>query len=417
MFYFIFSSSIARSILMLGMDAAVFLLLSLAHEYKWDAIKTNASQDVPDNKAPEGHEDEDVLSEQRRVEAGMADMDSVVLDGLRKVYKPKTVAVRNLTLGIPENECFGLLGPNGSGKTTTINSITAEIPITRGKVTVDGAALGGRRSRFFARACISRCPQSGGLVESMTVRDHLELMASLRADVTRAQVRRLVDDVVASIGLARDVDKATKACSGGTLRKLCVAIAMLPGASVTILDEPSTGMDVVSRRALWGFIQKGRLSPGKTFILTTHSMEEAENVCTTIGIVSHGSLQCVGSPQRLKDKYSEGYIITLGVCPRTSVPDLERILLSHSAVGGNENGGKENGGKFKAGPSEEPKLCLGYASETVRTYEIKKIPSLARLFADLEAATHNYGLCSYTVSQTSLETVFLHVVKEHELTN
>lgn len=390
--------------MVLGMDAVVFLLISLSWEYKWDTIKTNTSQDVsPSKSSTEGNEDEDVLSEKRRVEAGMADMDNVVLDGLRKVYKPRTVAVRNLTLGIPENECFGLLGPNGSGKTTTINAMTAEIPITRGKVTVNGAPLCGRRSHFFARACISRCPQDGGLVSTMTVRDHLELMASLRADLTRIQVRTLVDDVVSAIGLTRDVDKETKACSGGTLRKLCVAIAMLPGAAVTILDEPSTGMDVVSRRALWEFIQKGRLSPGKTFVLTTHSMEEAENVCTTIGIVSHGSLQCVGSPQRLKDKYSEGYIITLGVGSRTSIADVERIILNNTAC--------------EPGSDGEPKLRVGYASEACRMYEIKKIPSLARLFADLEAATHNYGLCSYTVSQTSLETVFLHVVKEHESSN
>lgn len=393
---------------MLGLDAAVYLLISLAWEYKFDAIKTNVSQDVLGGESStENNEDEDVLSEQRRVEAGMADMDNVVLEGLRKVYKPSTVAVRNLTLGIPENECFGLLGPNGSGKTTTINAMTAEIPITRGKVTVNGAPLCGRRSHFFARACISRCPQDGGLVDTMTVRDHLELMASLRADLTRSQVKALVKDVVSAIGLTKDVDKETKACSGGTLRKLCVAIAMLPGAAVTILDEPSTGMDVVSRRALWDFIQKGRLSPGKTFVLTTHSMEEAENVCTTIGIVSHGSLQCIGSPQRLKDKYSEGYIITLGVGPHTSVKDLERILLSNSGQG-NPN--------FSSS-SEDSKLRVGYANDICRMYEIKNVSSLSRLFADLEAATHNYGLRSYTVSQTSLETVFLHVVKEHEFNN
>ena len=382
--------------MMLGLDAMMYLIISISWEYKWDAITTNASQDVSPTKHSEDHEDEDVVSEQRRVETGLADMDNVVIDGLRKAYKPRTVAVQNLTLGIPENECFGLLGPNGSGKTTTINAITAEIPITRGKVTVNGAELCGRRSHFFAQACVSRCPQGEGLVESMTGRDHLELMARLRADMPRSQVKKLVKGVITAIGLEKDADKEVRAYSGGTARKLCVAVAMLPGAAVTVLDEPSTGMDVVSRRALWDFVQKGRRTAGKSFILTTHSMEEAESVCTTIGIISHGALQCIGSPQRLKDRHSEGYIVTLGTGPDTDVGALERIVLGHSG---------------------EPKLRVGYASATCRMYDVKKVTSLARLFADLEAATHTHRLRSYTVSQASLETVFLHVIKDHETDN
>ena len=201
-----------------------------------------------------------------------------------------------------------------------------------------------------------------------------------------------IEEAIKNIGLEKFTHREAGTLSGGTRRKLSVAIAMLAGANVILLDEPSTGMDPVTRRYLWAAIQKERSKDGRSVLITTHSMEEAEAVCTNIGIVIRGSLRCYGTIQHLKATFGDGYraIIELEAEGDQSACDalIKRIC-------------KKNGGAGE----------LMDVAGAKRTYNIGKVASLGKFFRALEDAKEKYNLQSYTITQSSLEDVFMLMVK------
>ncbi|TMW64067.1 hypothetical protein Poli38472_014184 [Pythium oligandrum] len=291
---YLFLSAIGYSALAVGIDYAL----------TFPRVKnlTNNGQSVEEELY---EEDEDVIKEAQRVQSGPVD-DVVVLKNLRKVYKGGKVAVRNLNFGLKKGECFGFLGINGAGKTTTMKMLTGDVIPSSGTATLSGFDI--LTQQIEVRRQIGYCPQFDALFELLTVREHLELFARIKG-VSRAALDEVVSEKIQQLNLASFENKLAGSLSGGNKRKLSVAIAMIGNPQIIFLDEPSTGMDPVSRRFMWDVIA-GISTRGKssTVVLTTHSMEESEALCSRVSIMVGGRLRCLGSVQHLKSRFGDGLV-------------------------------------------------------------------------------------------------------------
>ena len=226
------------------------------------------------------------------------------IEGLRKTFwfccKKSVRAVDNLYLALEPNEKFGLLGFNGSGKTTTFKSITNEILYDYGKITLFGHD--NKKEFEKIRNRIGYCPQQNPLFEFMKVREILEFYSDLKTCNVPYQT------ICEKFGLAKYLETYCINLSGGNKRKLTFAIAIMNNPTLLLLDEPSTGVDPDSRRLMWKNINELSNSGHKyNMILTTHSMEEAEILCDRVSWLKKGNFVCIGNPERLKIKYSLGY--------------------------------------------------------------------------------------------------------------
>lgn len=211
------------------------------------------------------------------------------------------IAVHSLTFAVQEGECFGFLGTNGAGKTTTLSMLTGEECPTDGAAFVFGTEV--RSNPKSARQHIGYCPQFDALFEFLTAREHLQLYAKIKS-VPENIINNVVNEKLEEFDLWNHAEKPSYTLSGGNKRKLSVAIAMIGDPPIVILDEPSTGMDPIAKRFMWDVISSLSTRRGKTaVILTTHSMNEAQALCTRIGIMVDGKLRCIGSPQHLKSRY------------------------------------------------------------------------------------------------------------------
>ncbi|KAL2535052.1 ABC transporter A family member 1 [Abeliophyllum distichum] len=273
------------------------------------------------------HEDRDVQAERNRVLSGSGGNALIYLHNLRKVYpggkqNGSKVAVRSLTFAVQEGECFGFLGTNGAGKTTTLSMLSGEERPSDGTAFIFGKDI--RLNPKAARRHIGYCPQFDALLEVLTVREHLDLYARIKG-VPEYELEFVVMEKLVEFDLMKHANKPAYALSGGNKRKLSVAIAMIGDPPIVILDEPSTGMDPIAKRFMWEVISRLSTRRGKTaVILTTHSMNEAQALCTRIGIMVGGKLRCIGSPQHLKNRF--GNHLELEVKP-TEVSSLDLEML------------------------------------------------------------------------------------------
>ncbi|KAL4424942.1 hypothetical protein ABPG77_009671 [Micractinium sp. CCAP 211/92] len=244
---------------------------------------------------------------------------AVEMFGLRKVYKRGSlfrrkpfVAVRGNWLGVHQGECFALLGPNGAGKSTTMNCLTGVLPFDGGDALVCGESIASASSMDRVRPLMGYCPQFDVLFEQLTGREHLLLFGAIKglpAGAARDEAARLLDEVrLAEAGGVR-----AGAYSGGMKRRLSVAIALLGDPQVIYLDEPTTGLDPISRQArhLWDLVDRAKRD--RAVVLTTHSMEEADILGDRIGIMARGRLRCLGNSLRLKSRFGSGYRVSIRV--------------------------------------------------------------------------------------------------------
>lgn len=275
--------------------------------------------------------------------------DAIVITHLRKVYgtgarKPYTcerrnakVAVRDLSFGVPLSQCFGFLGINGAGKTTTLKMLTGDVTPTSGTAKLGGYDI--RDDLKKVQMQIGYCPQFDALFDLLTTREHLELYARIKC-IPERNIRTVVDRMLSAMDLLDFETKLAGSLSGGNKRKLSVGIAMIGSPRLVLLDEPSTGMDPVSRRFMWDVISRlssgGEDNPGCAVVLTTHSMEEAEALCSRLGIMVGGRLRCIGSPQHLKARFGSGFLIDLKLRHAEPEDDDVKVLLRavDHAVGG-----------------------------------------------------------------------------------
>ena len=208
--------------------------------------------------------------------------------------------MNNLYLGLEPNEKFGLLGFNGSGKTTTFRAIINEILTDRGSINLFG--YDNKRQFKYIRTMIGYCPQINPLFDFMKVKEIIKYYSELKTS------KESVESILYKFGLSKYANTYTINLSGGNKRKLTFAIAMMNKPTMLLLDEPSTGVDPDSRRVMWRNINELSNSGHKyNMILTTHSMEEAEILCDTVSWLKAGNFVCVGNPEELKVEFSKGY--------------------------------------------------------------------------------------------------------------
>ena len=207
-----------------------------------------------------------------------------------------TVAVDALTLSIAHGEVFGLLGPNGAGKTTAIKMLITLLRPSAGSATVAGFDV--VRQASDVRRVIGYVPQMISVDGELTGRENLDIFAGLY-DVPRHERRGRVHEALMLLDLEEPADRLVRTYSGGMLRRLEIARAVLHRPQVLFLDEPTLGLDPLARDVVWGHIGELKREFGTTILLTTHYMDEAQELCGRVGIMHRGSLAVCGSPDEL----------------------------------------------------------------------------------------------------------------------
>uniref|UniRef100_A0A8C5UF57 ATP binding cassette subfamily A member 3 n=1 Tax=Malurus cyaneus samueli TaxID=2593467 RepID=A0A8C5UF57_9PASS len=357
------------------------LVCGICRRRKWVALLNRVSV-LP--------EDRDVADERKKVLESPPELLSslsspLVIKELTKVYdsRESLLAVDRISLAVSKGECFGLLGFNGAGKTTTFKMLTGDESITSGDAFVDGHSILANIKKVQQR--IGYCPQFDALLEHMTGRETLSMYARLRG-IPERYIGSCVENMLRGLLLEPHADKLVRTYSGGNKRKLSAGIALIGGPPVIFLDEPSTGMDPVARRLLWDAVTRTR-ECGKSIIFTSHSMEECEALCTRLAIMVNGQFKCLGSPQHLKSKFGSGY-----------------TLLAKTR---SEEEGELQA--FKAFVEKTfPGSVLKHEHQGMVHYHLtNKNLSWAQVFGALEKAKEKYRLEDYSVSQISLEQVFM----------
>ena len=230
-----------------------------------------------------------------------ADALAIRLRGVVKRYGEIT-AVAGLDLDVPTGTCVGLLGPNGAGKSTTMRILTAQTIADEGEVTVLGHALPGDSKP--ARAAMGVVPQLDNLDTTLTVEQNLVVFSHLYR-VPRAERREAIERVLAIANLGDRRGAKVDELSGGMRRRLLIGRALIHRPPLVLLDEPTVGLDPQVRQELWALIDRLR-SEGTSILMSTHYIEEAERLCDTVTIVSHGSAVAVGSPADLVAEHTGG---------------------------------------------------------------------------------------------------------------
>jgi ABC-2 type transport system ATP-binding protein len=226
----------------------------------------------------------------------MIQHNAIEIDDLVKRFGDVT-AVDSLSLEIREGEIFGLLGPNGAGKSTTINILSGFIEPTTGSAIVGGYDITKRPGKV--RELIGVCPQHSAYYKYLTGRENIKLFGDLHG-MKKELINERSAQLIEKIGLEETADRKSDGYSGGMVRRINLAMALINDPEIAFLDEPTVAMDPQSRRATWDFIEEFR-SSGKTVILTTHYIEEAEELADRVGIIDHGKLIALDTPRALID--------------------------------------------------------------------------------------------------------------------
>jgi ABC-2 type transport system ATP-binding protein len=219
---------------------------------------------------------------------------SIVIEHLCKKYQDVT-ALDDLTLQVGKGELFGLLGPNGAGKTTTINVLCGLVKPTTGTGAVCGYDVVKKSAKI--KDLIGVCIQETAIYPYLTGAENVELFGNLHA-MDKAELNMRREMLLTKMGLAEDAKRRAGKYSGGMKRRLSLILALINDPQIAFLDEPTVAMDPQSRHSVWDFLKELRRKE-KTIILTTHYMEEAEELCDRVGIIDHGKLIALGTPKEL----------------------------------------------------------------------------------------------------------------------
>ncbi|XP_024004349.1 ABC transporter A family member 11 isoform X3 [Eutrema salsugineum] len=366
-----------------------------------------------EHKTPE---DQDVLEEETLVKQqaldGIVDPNiAVQIHGLSKTYPGTTKlgcckciktspfhAVKGLWMNIAKDQLFCLLGPNGAGKTTTISCLTGINPVTGGDAIIYGNSIRSSVGISNIRKMIGVCPQFDILWDALSSEEHLHLFASIKG-LPPSSIKS-VQTLLADVKLTGAAKVRAGSYSGGMKRRLSVAIALIGDPKLVFLDEPTTGMDPITRRHVWDIIQDSK--KGRAIILTTHSMEEADILSDRIGIMAKGRLRCMGTSIRLKSRFGTGFVATVSFTERkkdNNIADgpwhepLKKFFKEHLNVE----------------PTEENKAYMTF----VIPHDKEKL--LTVFFEELQNRESEFGISDIQLGLATLEEVFLNIARRAEL--
>lgn len=243
-------------------------------------------------------------------------------------------AVKGVTFQVADGEIFGLLGPNGAGKSTLIRMMTTLIPVTEGRALIAGHDVS--READTVRRLIGVIPQALTSDLDLTVEENLSIYAKLYG-VPRAQRERSIAQLLEAVDLTKWRQAQTKTLSGGMRRRLEIARGLVHSPRIFFLDEPTTGLDPVSRVAVWEMLDRLRVSMKLTILITTHYMDEADNLCDRIAIVDHGKLVALDTPLGLKASVPGSSVVEVHF--RGDVPEREERLKQLAGVSSVESHG------------------------------------------------------------------------------
>jgi ABC-2 type transport system ATP-binding protein len=302
----------------------------------------------------------------------------VEIEGLQKTYdgKQRVVAVDGIDLSVHEGELFGLLGPNGAGKTTTISICTTRALPTAGGVRIAGIDVVAHPA--VARRCIGVVPQYNTLDRACTIFENIHFHC-LYFGFSGTEAKQRTHQLLAQFHLAERADAYPSQLSGGLAQRVQIARAIAHRPKVLFLDEPSAGLDPQSRIAMWEAV-RGLREEGITVVLTTHYMEEADELCDRVAIIDHGKILVQDTPAALKGSVGAQKVYELYLRSHENIPALIQQLQKLSGVASAE--GTPKGVRVLAQGTD------GLLSDVVRE-------------------ANPYGLRDLTITETSLETVFI----------
>ena len=225
------------------------------------------------------------------------DTNGIEVNGLVREFKGGVHAVDGIDLEVRPGEIYGFLGPNGAGKSTTVHVLTTLLPPTAGSARVAGYDV--VHEGASVRDAIGAALQDAALDPNLTARDHMRLQGALHG-MSKADRTRRGDELIERVGLSDAADRKVREYSGGMKRRLDLALALLHGPRVLFLDEPTTGLDIQSRTALWDEVAHLSRDEGMTLFLTTQYLEEADQLPDHLGIIDHGKIVAEGTPDELK---------------------------------------------------------------------------------------------------------------------
>ncbi|XP_075748661.1 ATP binding cassette subfamily A member 3 [Rhipicephalus microplus] len=363
-----------------------------------------SSKSISSNE--EVQDDDDVAEEKQRILTStvpeLAKRDVLVLRRMSRFYG-SFCAVRELSFGVRKGECFGLLGINGAGKTTTFNMLTATIKPSEGDAFVDGYSVTNKTKQVLRR--IGYCPQTDALPDFLTGREVLTLYARIRG-IPESRLGDVCRALAQLFYFTPHLDSTLDTYSGGNKRKVSTAVAFIGSPQLVILDEPSTGMDPVAKRCVWHTLQE-LIVRGCSIILTSHSMEECEAMCSRLAIMVNGCLCCLGSPQHLKNKFGSGYSIMIKVAG--AKPSVTSLTSFSSYSSKEDSLGTEMEGVKSYMQARLPGIELIGAHNGLLEFHLSA-PDLswAEVFDVMDQAKGVFNVADYSVAQLTLEQVFLH---------
>ncbi|MFC9843675.1 ABC transporter ATP-binding protein [Streptomyces sp. NPDC060223] len=244
----------------------------------------------------------------------------------------ETTAVDALDLSVRDGEVFGLLGPNGAGKTTAIRCITTLLPVPAGMVRVFGHDA--TRERMPVRRLLGYVPQQLSADSGLTGRENVELFARV-FDVSRKERAARVEQALAAVDLSEVADRLAKTYSGGMVRRLELAQALVSAPRLLILDEPTIGLDPIARTSVWDHINAVRAATGMTVLVTTHYMDEADQYCDRVALMHQGQIHALGTPEELRRGLGE----RRGTTNPGELPTLEDVFRDIAGSGLDEKSG------------------------------------------------------------------------------